>query len=62
MVARLIAMGLLAEIAVQSFAGQNTSAEWHKGGDQATGVLLLSDQDVDDWIERLSGDFALGLG
>ena len=59
-VTRLIAMGLVAEVAIQRFAGLNTSTEWTKGGDMAAGALVLSDQDVEDWIERLLEDFSLG--
>jgi len=60
-VTRLIAMGLLAEVAIQRFARLNVSTEWRKGGELASGKLALSDQDVDDWIERLVDDFADGL-
>lgn len=60
-VARLIAMGLLAEVAIQRFAGLNESTEWKKGGDQAAGALVLSDPDVEEWIERLVEGFALGI-
>ena len=57
---RLIAMSLVAEISIQRFAGMNTSTEWNKGGDYAVSALMLNDQDVDDWIERLLEDFAVG--
>ena len=60
-VARLIAMSLVAEVAIQRFAGLNTSTEWNKGGDMATGALVLSDEDIEDWIDRLFHDFAKGL-
>jgi HD-like signal output (HDOD) protein len=59
-VARLIAMGLVAEVAIQRFAGLNSSTEWTKGGEQAAGALMLNDDDLDDWIERLLEGFALG--
>ena len=59
-VARLIAMGLVAEVAIQRFAGMNNSTEWNKGGDQAAGALMLGDDDVEDWIDRLLEGFALG--
>ncbi|HEY6133029.1 MAG TPA: HDOD domain-containing protein [Rubrivivax sp.] len=59
-VARLIAMGLVAEFAIQRFARLNTSTEWNKGGDAATGALMLNEQDLDDWLERLLEDFAVG--
>jgi len=60
-VTRLIAMGLVAEVAIQRFAGMNTSAEWNKGGDYAAGALVFSDQDVEEWIDRLHHDFATGV-
>lgn len=60
-VSRLIAMSLVAEVAIQRFAGLNSSTEWNKGGDMATGALVLSDQDVEDWIDRLFQDFAKGM-
>lgn len=59
-VSRLIAMGLIAEISIQRFAGLNVSTEWNKGGDLAMGSLMLSDQEVEDWIDRLLSDYALG--
>jgi HD-like signal output (HDOD) protein len=59
-VARLIAMGLLAELAIQRFARLNCSTEWEKGGDRAVGALMLNDQDVEDWVDRLHEGFALG--
>ena len=59
-VMRLIAMSLVAETAIQRFAGMNTSTEWNKGGDYAGSTLVLNDNDVDDWIERLLEDFAVG--
>ncbi len=61
-VARLVAMGLVAEVAIQRFAGQTSSAEWDKGGDHASGALLLNGQETEDWIERLFDDFANELG
>jgi hypothetical protein len=60
-VARLVAMGLVAEVAIQRFARLNISAEWNKGGDYAIGTLVLSELDVEDWIDRLLHDFATGL-
>jgi HD-like signal output (HDOD) protein len=59
-VARLIAMGLLAELAIQSFAGLNSSTEWAKGGDSAMGVLMLAEQDIQDWVEQLVHAFSEG--
>lgn len=59
-VGQLVAMGLVAEVAIQRFAGLNLSSEWNKGGDFAAGALMLSDHDVGEWIERLVDDFAVG--
>jgi HD-like signal output (HDOD) protein len=60
-VTRLIAMSLITELAIQRFAGLNTSAEWNKGGDYAAGALVLSDADVEEWIDLLQYDFANGI-
>ena len=60
-VSRLVAMGLVAEAAIQRFMGQTSCAEWDKGGDSATGALVLNVQDTEDWIDRLRHDFADGL-
>ncbi len=59
-VERLIAMGLVAEVAIQRFARMNASTEWIKAGDQAAGALMLGDADVEDWIENLLEGFASG--
>ena len=59
-VARLIAMGLIAEVAIHRFSHHISSTEWEKGGDYAAGALVLSDHDVEDWIDRLIHDFAKG--
>lgn len=59
-VARLIAMGLLAELAIQTFAGMNNSTEWTKGSEAALGALMLSEHDQQDWIERLLEGFSEG--
>ena len=59
-VTRLVAMGLVAELAIQRFAGMNESREWLKGGDAAVGALMLGDADLEEWIEQLTGDFAAG--
>ncbi len=59
-VARLIAMGLVAELAIQRFARMNASTEWAKGGERAAGALMLSDADVDDWVDELLEAFAAG--
>jgi HD-like signal output (HDOD) protein len=60
-VARLIAMGLIAEWAIQSFARMNSSNEWVKGGDAALGALMLAEVDMLDWVERLVEGFAAGV-
>jgi HD-like signal output (HDOD) protein len=60
-VSRLVAMGLLADLAIQRFARLNASMEWTKGGDFVAGALMLSDQDVEDWVERLLEEFSLDV-
>jgi HD-like signal output (HDOD) protein len=57
-VTRLIAFNLLVEFAIQSGSDLNASEEWNKGGDHAIGTLMLSDQDVEDWIEDLQSGFS----
>ena len=57
-VVRLIAFNLLVELAIQSHANLNVGHEWSKGGEHAMGALMLSDQDVEDWIEDLVADFS----
>ena len=59
-VARLVAMGLVAEAAIQNFARMNISTEWVKGGDAAIGALMLSEDDVNDWLEQLVAGFSAG--
>ena len=59
-VCQLVAMGLLAELAIQRFAGLNHSSEWDKGSDLAIGSLMLTDQDVEDWVDKLLEDFSSG--
>lgn len=60
-VARLIAMALVADLAIQTFAGLNTSNEWTKGGEKGLGALMLDDQDVEHWVERLTNGFSDGV-
>ena len=55
----LIAMGLVVELAIQRYSHMNASREWDKGGDQAMGVLMLSEQELEDWVEDLIADFAM---
>ena len=59
-VARLIAMGLVAERAIQTFAGLNNSTEWARGAEGALGALLLGDAEVHEWVERLVEGFSEG--
>jgi putative nucleotidyltransferase with HDIG domain len=58
---RLIAMGLVAELAIQRFARLNASMEWNKGGEEAAGLLNLSSVELEDWICDLIDGFALGI-
>jgi HD-like signal output (HDOD) protein len=60
-VARLVAMGLVAEAAIQRFSRMNSSTEWQKGGESALGALLLTDTEFEDWIDLLMDDFGKGL-
>jgi HD-like signal output (HDOD) protein len=59
-VSRLMAMGLIAEAAIQQFARLNTSTEWTKGGEAAMGALTLSEHDVHDLLEQLVDGFSAG--
>ncbi len=58
---RLIAMGLVAELAIQRFARLNASMEWDKGGEDAASLLILSSVGLEDWISDLIDGFALGV-
>jgi HD-like signal output (HDOD) protein len=60
-VARLIALGLMAEVAIQRFARLHSTVEWFKGGDYVAGALVLAPAEIEDWIEQLIEDFASGL-
>lgn len=60
-VQRLVAMGLVAEAAIQRFAGLNQSLEWAKGGERAIGLLMLTEIEVEDWIDTLLDGFAAGV-
>jgi len=60
-VIRLSAMTLLADLAIQRYAGLNASREWHKGGQWAAGALVMSQDDLEHWVETLVEDFAAGL-
>ncbi len=56
-VARLVAMGMLAELAIQRHAGQAECAEWNRAGLSATTTLRLGDGEVEGWISRLCEGF-----
>lgn len=60
-IGRLIALGLVAEVAIQRFARLHSTAEWFKGGDYVAGALVLSPSEIEDWIEQLIAEFAGGL-
>ncbi len=60
-VSKLIAMGLIAELAIQTFARMNSSTEWNKGGDAAMGALMLAEADVEEWVDRLNDGFSAGM-
>jgi len=59
-VSRMVAMGLVAERAIQLHAGMNRGSEWDKAGESAAGTLMLSGTDVEDWQEDLLASFAEG--
>jgi len=56
-VARLVAMGMLAELAIQRHAGQAECAEWKRAGPSASATLHLGDGEVEGWISRLCEGF-----
>ncbi len=60
-VSRLIALGLVAEVAIQRFARLHSNVEWGKGGDFVAGALVLSPDDVEEWIEIIVEEFAAGI-
>ena len=60
-VRRLVAMCLVAELCIQRFSRLNESAEWAKGGEGAASLLMLSDEDLEDWVESISDAFNDGL-
>jgi HD-like signal output (HDOD) protein len=59
-VQRMVAMSVVAERAIQQFAGLNSSVEWDKLGEPALTVLALSDDDLAELLEELVADFADG--
>lgn len=60
-VSRLIALGLVAEVAIQRFARLHSTVEWDKGGDFVAGALVLAPLEVEEWIEQLIEEFATGI-
>jgi HD-like signal output (HDOD) protein len=56
-VARLVAMGMLAELAIQRHGGQAECAEWKRAGSSASATLHLGDGEVEGWISRLCEGF-----
>lgn len=60
-VSRLIALGLVAEVAIQRFARLHSTVEWTKGGDYVAGALVLAPLEVEEWIEQLIEEFANGI-
>jgi HD-like signal output (HDOD) protein len=59
-VVQLVAMSLLAEGAIQRFAGLDPSAECVRGCEHASGALMLGGSEVEDWIDQLFEGFAAG--
>lgn len=53
-VVRLIAMTTLAELAIFRYGSLHVSHEWSKTGELAAGCLVLSDDDIQEWIEDLT--------
>jgi len=60
-VTRLLAMGLVADHAIQAFAGLHANHEWSKAGEAVPGVLMLSEEDLQGWVKQLVDGFAEGL-
>lgn len=56
----LVAMALVADLAIQRFAGLASGLEWAKAGERAVGALMFSAYDVEDWIDTLLEGFASG--
>lgn len=55
---RLIAMSTLSELAIAGDGTLHTSYEWHKTGERAAACLVLSDDDVHEWVQDLLDMFA----
>jgi HD-like signal output (HDOD) protein len=60
-VSRLIALGLVAEVAIHRFSLLHSTVEWEKGGDYVAGALVLAPQEVEEWIEQIIDEFANGI-
>ena len=56
-VRRLIAMCVVAELGIQRYSRMNESSEWIKGGEGASSILMLSDWDLEDWVESIADGF-----
>jgi HD-like signal output (HDOD) protein len=57
----LVALGLIADAAINRYAGGNRSTEWQKGGDFVAGALVLSPEEIEEWVTQLHADFAAGI-
>ena len=57
----LVALGLIAEAAIQRHTDGSPSNEWRKGGDFVAGALVLSPEEIEDWVSQLHADFAAGI-
>jgi HD-like signal output (HDOD) protein len=57
----LIALGLIADAAIKRYAGNHPSTEWGKGGDFVAGALVLSPDEIEEWVVQLHADFAAGI-
>jgi len=57
----LVALGLIADAAINRYAGGNRSTEWQKGGDYVAGALVLSPEEIEEWVAQLHADFAAGI-
>ena len=51
-------MSTLSELAIAGDGTLHTSYEWHKTGERAAACLVLSDDDVHEWVQDLLDMFA----